>query len=43
MSARPGPGGGCWATGIPTAISLRGSQRNRRQSELVHEPSASVL
>ena len=27
MSARPGPGGGYRATGIPTAISLTGSLR----------------
>src|SRR6266550_3256214 len=29
MSARPGPGGGYRATGIPTAISRSGSKRNR--------------
>ena len=29
MSARPGPGGGYRATGIPTAISRSGSERKR--------------
>ena len=29
MSARPGPGGGYRATGIPTAILHPGSERNR--------------